>query len=209
MTDALPRAGQSSGAELKTWIVAIGASGSEGIIDLTELLGALPSALRAIVLVVVHRKWDRPSRLPAVLGRTCALPVAVAAHGERLNAGTVYIGEPAKHLTLAADHFAELVDDPGYAYAGRTVDLLFKSVAKHPGERMIGVVLSGSLDDGSRGLAAIHQAGGTTMVLTPPSLAWRGMPENAIGYDGPIDVIGDPGRLAQGISTACLGPIIA
>ncbi len=209
MTDPSPRAGQPSGVDLKAWIVAIGASGSEGILDVTELLGALPSTLRAIVLVVVHRKWDRPSGLPAILGRACALPVAVAAHRERLNTGTVYLGEPSKHLMLAADHVAELVEDPGYAHSGRTVDLLFKSVSEHSGRRMIGVVLSGSLDDGSRGLAAIHQAGGTTMVLTPPSLAWRGMPENAISYDGPIDVIGDPGRLAQGISTTCLGPIVA
>jgi chemotaxis response regulator CheB len=56
---------------------------------------------------------------------------------------------------------------------------------------MIGVVLSGSLDDGSRGLAAIHDAGGMTMVLTPARPPQQGMPENAISYDGPIDLIGD------------------
>jgi len=69
---------------------------------------------------------------------------------------------------------------------------------------MIGVVLSGSLDDGSRGLAAIHEAGGLTMVLTPKA-AWcdRGMPENAISYDGPISLTGTPRQLAQGICSAC------
>ena len=66
------------------------------------------------------------------------------------------------------------------------------------------MVLSGSLNDGSRGLAAIHEAGGLTMVLTPKR-AWceRGMPENAISYDGPISLIGNPGQLAQGICSAC------
>ena len=68
---------------------------------------------------------------------------------------------------------------------------------------MIGVVLSGSSDDGSRGLAAIHKAGGRTMVLTPATPQEPGMPENAIGYDGPIDVIGSPGRLAEAICEVC------
>jgi len=64
---------------------------------------------------------------------------------------------------------------------------------------MIGVVLSGALDDGSRGLAAIHEAGGLTIVLTPGRSPERGMPENAISYDGPIDLIGDPLQIAEGI----------
>lgn len=64
---------------------------------------------------------------------------------------------------------------------------------------MIGVVLSGSLDDGSRGLAAIHEAGGLTMVLTPDPKPYRGMPRNAINYDGPVDVIGSPRVIAAAI----------
>jgi two-component system chemotaxis response regulator CheB len=68
---------------------------------------------------------------------------------------------------------------------------------------MIGVVLSGSLDDSSRGLAAIQEAGGLTMVLTPSGPPQRGMPENAISYDGPIDLIGTPERIARGICMAC------
>ena len=55
---------------------------------------------------------------------------------------------------------------------------------------MIGVVRSGSLDDGPRGLASIHEAGGVTMVLTPDTLTGAGMPENAIAYGVPIDVVG-------------------
>src|SRR3954451_14788189 len=65
------------------------------------------------------------------------------------------------------------------------------------------VVLSGALDDASRGLAAVHDAGGLTMVLTPGRSPERGMPENAISYDGPIDLIGDPLQIAEGICAAC------
>jgi two-component system chemotaxis response regulator CheB len=69
---------------------------------------------------------------------------------------------------------------------------------------MIGVVLSGSLDDGLRGLAAIHDADGLTMVLTPSLASGRGMPENAIDYDGPIDQTSNPRQIAHAIRVACM-----
>jgi two-component system chemotaxis response regulator CheB len=190
-------------SEERPWIIAVGASGADGLSDIKELLGALPSTLPAVLLVVLHRPWDRPTQLQTILGRASRLPIVIAAQGERFEVGTVYIGEPSEHLTLAANSFGKIVEDPESHYKGRTVDLLFKSVAARVGTRMIGVVLSGSLDDGSRGLAAIHEAGGTTMVLTPARPGKKGMPENAIGYDGPIDLIGGPQRIAEGICAAC------
>jgi two-component system chemotaxis response regulator CheB len=186
-----------------SWIVAIGASGAEGLDDICALLSALPATLPAIVMVVLHRPWNRPTQLQAVLAQRSRLPIVIAAQGERFEAGTVYIGEPSEHLTLAAHSFGTLIDDPHRHYGGRTVDLLFESVAARAGKRMIGVVLSGALDDGSRGLAAIHKAGGVTMVLTPRRSPQRGMPENAISYDGPIDLIGGPWRIAEGVCAAC------
>ena len=104
---------------------------------------------------------------------------------ERLQIGIVYIGEPSQHLTLAINGVGELVNDPSRHYGNRTIDLLFHSVAAHAGPRAIGVILSGTLDDGSRGLVAMHEAGGITMVLTPSSLPEHGMPSNAIAFDGP------------------------
>ncbi|QVI83365.1 chemotaxis protein CheB [Pseudomonas viridiflava] len=80
-----------------------------------------------------------------------------------------------------------------------TIDLLFRSVADFRGVKTIGVVLLVALDDGSRGLAAIHHAGGQTMVLRPSSNASHGMPENAIAFDGPVSVIGNGGWLASEI----------
>src|ERR1700712_3926334 len=165
-------------SEERPWIIAVGASGADGLGDIKELLGALPSTLAAVVLVVLHRPWDRPTQLQAILGRASRLPIVIAAQGERFKVGTVYIGEPSEHLTLAANSFGNIIDDPDSHYKGRTVDLLFKSVAARVGTRMVGVVLSGSLDDGSRGLAAINDAGGTTMVLTPGHPLKKGMPEN-------------------------------
>ncbi|MCJ2111572.1 chemotaxis protein CheB [Methylobacterium sp. E-025] len=184
------------------WFVAVGASGAEGISDIKVLLHTLLPSLPAVVLIVLHRPWDRISHLREVLARDSNLPVVIAAQGERFEHGVAYIGEPADHLTLAAKSFGAIVGDPHRLHGNRTVDLLFRSVAAHGGHRMIGVILSGSLDDGSRGLAAIHAAGGLTMVLTPSAQPRPGMPENAIAYDGPIDVIGSPHDIAAAIEKA-------
>ena len=181
------------------WFVAIGASGSAGLDDIKTLLNESPASLNAVVLVVLHRPWDRVSHLRDVLSRRSRLPVVVAVQGEWFAPGHAYIGEPGEHLTLAARSFGDLVPDPDRLYRNRTVDLLLSSLARHGGPRIIGVILSGSLDDGSRGLAAIHHAGGLTMVLRPKGLPVPGMPENAIDHDGPIDAIGDPGQIAQAI----------
>jgi two-component system chemotaxis response regulator CheB len=95
----------------KPWVVAIGASGSQGLADIQELLGALPEALPAIVMVVLHRPWDRPTRLRRILDRASVLPVVIASQGERFKIGTVYIGEPSEHLTLAAESFGVLISN--------------------------------------------------------------------------------------------------
>lgn len=114
--------------------------------------------------------------------------------------GVAYIGEPSIHLTLLEKSFVLLTNDRNRLYKNRTIDLLFQSVADYGGSRTIGVILSGALDDGSRGLAAIHHSGGQTMVLKPSSLSEHGMPENAIAYDGPVSVIGNGLQLARAIA---------
>jgi two-component system, chemotaxis family, protein-glutamate methylesterase/glutaminase len=183
----------------RPWFVAIGASGAEGLSDIKELLAWLPVPIPAVVLVVLHRPWDKPSHLREVLSRGCAHPILIAEEGEKFTSGTIYIGEPAQHLTLVANSFGSLVDDPQREHRNRTVDLLFRSVAEYGRGRVIGVVLSGSLDDGSRGLAAVHHGGGVTMVLTPHPLPTGGMARNAAAYDGPIDLVGTPRQIAEGI----------
>jgi two-component system chemotaxis response regulator CheB len=180
--------------------IAIGASGREGLDDIKELLAALPDPLPAIALVVLHRPADRFSYLREVLARATHLKVEIAEEGEALELGVVYIGEPDHHLKLVAGHTADLVADPDNKHRNRTIDMLFYSLAAHAGKAAIGVVLSGSLDDGSRGLAAIHKARGVTMVLTPERGPSAGMPQNAIDYDGPINVIGSPTFIAGEIA---------
>lgn len=180
--------------------VAIGASGPKGLDDIQRLLAHLPPDLSAVVLICLHRPFDKLSHLREILHRHSALPIHLAQDSERLLNGRGYIGEPDAHLSLAAQGLSDMIADPENLHRNRTVDALFRSVASHAPSRFIGVVLSGSLDDGARGLAAIHEAGGVTMVLTPQPAPERGMPENAIRYDGPIDFIGSPEAIASEIT---------
>lgn len=175
--------------------LAVGASGSEGLNDIKTLLAALSRPVAAVVLVVLHRPSGQVSFLRDVLARNCHMPVVVAAEAETFRPGVCYIGEPAEHLTLAARNFAHLVPGHGNRLRNRAIDTLFNSLARHAGPRTIGIVLSGSLDDGSRGLAAIHAAKGLTMVLDPGHKA-RGMQQNAIDHDGPISFIGTATEIA-------------
>jgi two-component system chemotaxis response regulator CheB len=183
-----------------TWVVALGASGTEGLQDIRTVLHHMPPTLKAVVMVVLHRPWNIKSQLRAVLSRSSALPVLVARPGEQLNEGHVYIGEPSDRLALAPTLMGKLVADPLRVHRNRTVDLLFNSLAAHCNIRMIGVILSGSLDDGARGLAAINHAGGLVMAAKPKPSVTGDMPENAIAYDGPVDFIGSPRELAIAIA---------
>jgi len=186
------------------WVVAIGASGGEGLKDLRRLLDERQD-LNAVVMIVVHRPWKAISHLREYLQHSSHLPVSVADDEQSLRAGRVYIGEPASHLTLIAGAVGQLVSDPERHHRNRTVDLLFHSVAEFAGERAVGVVLSGALDDGSRGLAAIKERRGCTMVITPSSMGPSGMPENAISFDGSVDLIGDAPTIARAIRNAVDG----
>jgi two-component system, chemotaxis family, protein-glutamate methylesterase/glutaminase len=181
-----------------TRYIAIGASGPDGFADLVELLAAMPAGLDAVFMVVLHRPSSHPSYLRAVLETRVTLPVVIASEAQALLPGTCYIGAPAEHLTLTARGHAGMIDGQQDAYRNRTVDLLFESVGRMARERAVGIVLSGSLDDGSRGLSAIGRAGGITMVLEPGDKP-RGMQQNAIEFDGPVDLVGTSNELAQAI----------
>jgi two-component system, chemotaxis family, protein-glutamate methylesterase/glutaminase len=182
------------------FFVAIGASGATGLGDIRRLLVALDPSLPAVILVVLHRPSDRLSHLREVLAKASPWPVRVAKPDERFETGCCYIGDPDAHLSLAANSRVRLVEGAEHKHRGRTVDILFESLARHAQDHAIGVILSGALDDGSRGLEAISDAGGVTMILTTEGELSEGMPQNAARYDGPIDVCGSADELAMEIT---------
>ncbi|HYW07496.1 MAG TPA: chemotaxis protein CheB [Longimicrobium sp.] len=159
-------------------IIVIGAS-SGGVAAVLDLVGALPADLPAAVFVVVHCKPDGPGLLADLLARRGALPAEHARDGERIVPGRIYVAPPDFHLLLRGRHM-HLRRGPKENYTRPAVDPLFRTAALSFGPRVIGVVLTGNLDDGTAGLFAIARAGGVTVVQDPAEAPYPGMPANAV-----------------------------
>jgi two-component system, chemotaxis family, protein-glutamate methylesterase/glutaminase len=161
-------------------IVAIGASAG-GIEALWDFLSALPARLPAAVLVVMHLAPYTHSRLADVLGRRSALPVKAAQDAEAILESHVYVAVPDRHLLLDFERM-RLTLGPKESRVRPSVDALFRSVAVCCGPRSIGVVLSGSLDDGTAGLWAIKDRNGVALVQDPAEAIHEAMPRSAIEH---------------------------
>jgi two-component system chemotaxis response regulator CheB len=162
----------------KDHIIVIGASAG-GVEALTELVSSLPSGLPASVFVVQHLSPNYVSCLPAILSKKCALSVSFAIDGEKFEAGKIYIAPTDHHLLVDKDKvFA--TRGPKENRFRPSVDALFRSAAYCHGTRVIGIVLSGALDDGTSGLWSIKRMGGTTIVQDPDEAAFNAMPSSAL-----------------------------
>jgi two-component system chemotaxis response regulator CheB len=177
-------------------IITIGASGG-GVEALRALFSNLPVDLPAAVAAVIHRSPGYASTLAPVLGRRALMPVKEATDGEPIETGRVYIAPADMHLMIEPHRF-RLERGAKEHFTRPAVDPLFRSAAAAYGRRVVGVVLSGSGQDGVSGLIAIKAAGGLCLVQHPGEAPFPGMPVNAITYDHvdgvlPLDLI--PGVL--------------
>jgi two-component system, chemotaxis family, protein-glutamate methylesterase/glutaminase len=161
-------------------IVVIGFSAG-GIEPLLRLVGDLPADLPAAVFVVHHFPARSISALPSILGRAAALPVRQAIDGEPIVPGHIFVGRPDRHLLLVPGH-CRLAHGPREHGNRPALDPLFRTAARSYGGRVIGVILSGTLDDGTVGLHAIKRAGGLAVVQHPDDCAYPGMPMSAIQH---------------------------
>jgi two-component system chemotaxis response regulator CheB len=159
-------------------IVVIGASAG-GIEALSEVVSRLPANLPASIFVVVHIPEGAISVLPKIISRRGKLPAVHPADHDTIEKGRIYIAAPNFHLMLQKRR-VRLVRGPREHGVRPAVDPLFRSAALVHGPRVIGVVLSGNLDDGTSGLEVIKTRGGTTLVQDPAEAQYAGMPGSAI-----------------------------
>jgi two-component system, chemotaxis family, protein-glutamate methylesterase/glutaminase len=146
--------------------VVIGASAG-GIEALTVLLPALSRELRPPVFIVLHLPRDRPSVLADIFAQKCAVPVREAEDKEMVTPGTVYFAPSDYHLLVdQGPQLALSADDPVH-HSRPSVDVLFESAADIYKDRLLGIILTGANEDGASGLAAVHDAGGVTIVQRP------------------------------------------
>ena len=159
-------------------VIAVGASAG-GVESLRSLVAGLPPDFPGSVLIVLHLPRDAPSALSSILNRSGPLPAALAVEGEGLRPGGVYIAPNDHHLLLLDGHL-RLSHGPAENGHRPAIDPLFRSVARSAGPRGVGVVLSGSRDDGAAGLASIVARGGTAVVQDPADALYSSMPLAAL-----------------------------
>ncbi len=161
-------------------IIVIGAS-TGGVEALMRLARRLPGNLRAAIFVVLHLSPYAPSHLPQILSREGPLPAHHPVDREPIRSGRIYIAPPDRHLMIERDRI-RVVRGPRENRHRPAVDPLFRSAALAYGPRVIGVVLTGALDDGTAGLQAIKRYGGIAIVQDPADALFPSMPESAMDY---------------------------
>jgi two-component system, chemotaxis family, protein-glutamate methylesterase/glutaminase len=187
--DAAPGA-----APIQRDLVAIGASAG-GVEALKELVADLPAELPASVLVVMHVLATGRSMLPKILERAGPLPASSARHGDQLTRGHIYVAPPDHHLLVFPGrvHLSHGPRENGHRPA---LDPLFRSVARGYGPRAIGIILSGTLDDGAAGLGMIRSRGGATLAQDPDEALYPGMPRSAI-ESGAVERVAKISEMAE------------
>lgn len=159
--------------------VVIGASAG-ALEALSAILPELPGTFGLPILVVVHIPPDRRSVLAELFEAKCRLPVREAEDKEPILGGTIYFAPPDYHLLVEADKCLALSSDEPVLFSRPSIDVLFESAADAYGPALIAIILTGANQDGSMGLRAIVEAGGTALVQSPQSALAAAMPEAAI-----------------------------
>lgn len=165
---------------LQRSVVVAGASAG-GIEALQALLSCLPRDFPASIFVVVHLAADSPGVLPDILHRAGELPAASAVDGDPILPGHIYVAPPDRHLLLERGRM-RLSHGPKENRFRPAIDPLFRSAAYAYGPQVIGIILSGALDDGTAGLWAIKDRGGLAMVQEPGEAYNPSMPLHALRY---------------------------
>jgi two-component system, chemotaxis family, protein-glutamate methylesterase/glutaminase len=160
-------------------IVVIGTS-LGGIEALKTLVAAFPQDLKAAIFVVVHIAPSSPGVLPSILQRAGPLSASNSHDGEPIRHGHIFVAPPDHHLLIDPHGRVRISRGPRENLWRPAVDPLFRSAAAAYGSRVIGVILTGGLDDGAAGLWTVKQRGGTAVVQHPDDAVAPSMPLSAM-----------------------------
>jgi two-component system chemotaxis response regulator CheB len=159
-------------------IIVIGASAG-GFEALKRLVGDLPADLDAAVFIVWHMAPEVRGVLPQVLNQQNTMPAQHAEDNEPIVFNRIYVAPPDRHLVIE-NGFVRITRGPKENRFRPAVDPLFRSAAYFYGPRVIGIILSGALDDGTAGLWTIKNRGGIAIVQHPSDAEVPSMPESAL-----------------------------
>jgi two-component system, chemotaxis family, protein-glutamate methylesterase/glutaminase len=168
--------------------VVIAGASAGGVEALVQLVRSLAVDFPHPVLVILHVAPTGTSVLPAILARACRLPVTSAADGEDLRPGHVYVAPPDNHMVIE-DTKLRLSQAPRENGHRPAIDPTMRTAANAYDGATIGIVLSGSRDDGTAGLMAIKASGGTAIVQDPEEALYPSMPLSAIAHVRPDAIL--------------------
>jgi two-component system, chemotaxis family, protein-glutamate methylesterase/glutaminase len=158
----------------KVELVVIGASAG-GLDGLLTIVTQLPPSLAATVVIVMHTNSAGTSYLPEILGRVSRLPVTLAVDRQKLAGGHILIAPPDFHVLINRRSLS-LTRGPRENGFRPAIDPLFRTASRAYQSRVMGVILSGALDDGTYGMKVIKEHGGVTVVQDPEEAQIPSMP---------------------------------
>jgi two-component system chemotaxis response regulator CheB len=169
-------------------IVVIGASAG-GVEALKQCVSAIPEGFPVSIFVTLHLLQDAPSYLPDLLTKAGALPALHPRDGSAIEPGKIYVAPPNRHLQVEHGHIHLGIGSRENRHRP-SINVLFRSAALAYGPRVIGVILTGSLDDGTTGLWEIKRRGGVAVVQDPAEALHEGMPQSALSNVAVDHVVG-------------------
>jgi two-component system chemotaxis response regulator CheB len=172
--------GRASGAPHAGKDIIVVGTSAGGIEALKALVGGLPRDLDASLFIVLHAAPHSPGIPPEILERAGPLPASHARDWEQISPGRVYVAPPDYHLLVERSGYTRVTQGPRENRFRPAVDPLFRSAAHAFGPRVVGVILTGWLDDGAAGLYAVKECGGTAVVHDPPDAEAPSMPLSAL-----------------------------
>jgi two-component system chemotaxis response regulator CheB len=178
--DAFPGAHRISLAGAAHGLIVIGTS-TGGVEALIQIAHELPEDLPAAICVVMHMSAQATSMLPQILSRYGPLPATHPADKEPIAVGHIYVAPPDRHLLVERGRL-RITHGPKENRVRPAIDPLFRSAALAYGPQVVGVVLTGALDDGTSGLLAIRRRRGVVVVQDPKDALIPSMPESAVTY---------------------------
>lgn len=184
-------------------IVGVGASAG-GLEALEKLFEATPTNTGMSFVVVQHLSPDFKSLTDDILGRRTRLPIRVVEDGMAIRPDAIFLIPPRKDMIIRGGRLLLTDKDPGQ-FVALPIDHFFRSLAQEAGDRAVGIVLSGTGSDGSRGIRDIHDAGGLVVVQDPESAKFDGMPRSAIDT-GAADLTLTPEAIPDALLRHALTP---
>ncbi|HET6882111.1 MAG TPA: chemotaxis protein CheB, partial [Pirellulales bacterium] len=188
--------GQATASPTAFYLAGVGASAG-GLEALEAFFGQMPPNSGLAFVVIQHLSPDFKSLMDELLSRRTEIAVRRVEDGMVVEPNTIYLMPPRKEMIISSGRLLLTDKDPSSALS-LPIDTFFRSLAQDFGERAIGIVLSGTGSDGSRGIRAIHEAGGLVISQSEETAKFDGMPRSAIDT-GVVDLVLPPAAMAEAL----------